>query len=110
MQILGFLPWREVRYWNGPAVLPPCLQRMLTGSTEDRSTPCQGNSTIRGVAILAREARQARRPTLTVPARGAPPRLQVEGPAARHEKGTAQSQKAIDDVINSLPAEFFDRT
>ena len=47
---------------------------------------------------------QARRPTLTVPARGAPLHPQVgtkERPPGTN-KGTAQSQEAIDDVINTL--------
>ena len=53
---------------------------------------------------MAREARQARRPTLTVPARGAPLHPQVgtkERPPGTN-KGTAQSQEAIDDVINAV--------
>src|SRR5258708_17089349 len=48
--------------------------------------------------------RQARRPTLTVPARGAPLHPQVgtkERPPGTN-KGTVQSQEAIDDVINTL--------
>jgi hypothetical protein len=53
---------------------------------------------------LAREARQARPPTLTVPARGAPLHPQVgtkERPPGTN-KGTVQSQEAIDDLINTL--------
>jgi hypothetical protein len=48
---------------------------------------------------------------LTVPARGAPLHPQVgtkERPPGTN-KGTVQNQEAIDDVINTLPAEVCER-
>src|SRR5215470_4421114 len=65
--------------------------------------PCSGPSR-HGLATLAREARQAQRPTLTVLALGAPPNPQVgtkERPPGTN-KGTAQPWEAIDDMINTL--------
>ncbi len=65
--------------------------------------PCSGPSRC-GLATLARQARQARRPTLTVPACGAPlhPQAGTKERLPGTNKGTAQSQEAIDDVINTL--------
>ena len=63
------------------------------------------------LARTAREARQARRPTLTGPARGASLHPQVgtkERPLGTN-KGTTQSQEAIDDIINPLPARVCER-
>src|ERR1700745_2124751 len=72
----------------------PTRLNLARGSTPSR----------RGLATLAREAWHVRRPTLTVPACGAPPNPQVgtkERPPGTN-KGTAQTREAIDDVITNL--------
>src|SRR3979490_2642676 len=82
---------------------PSSASRPMKQRADPLLAPCSGPSR-RGLATLAREARQARRPTLTVPAPGAPLHPQVgtkERPPGTN-KGTAQTQEAIDDVINTL--------
>jgi hypothetical protein len=57
----------------------------------------------RGLAMPEQVTRQAGRPALTAPARGAPVRPQVgtkERPQGAN-KGTARSKETIDDVINN---------
>ena len=74
------------------------IAKVVLAIRHDSLAPCSGPSR-RGLATLAREARQARRPTLTVPARGAPlpPQFGTKERPPGTNKGTAQNQEVIDD-------------